>query len=189
MKIYVVRHGETAENKTGMLQGNMDTILDEKGVEQAKVAAQKLKGKGIDLIYSSPKSRTKKTAQIIADEIGDVPIKYDMRLKSRDHGEFQGMARKDINLPEYWNWNLDKRYQKAENVRDLYHRIDEFMTMLNHKYKDKTILIVTHSGVCRVLHFYFNGIPKDGDLLHPYEAINGLIEEYDMEDRNENISG
>ena len=44
MYLYVVRHGETAENTRAIMQGNMDTVLDEKGKLQAKEAKEKLKG-------------------------------------------------------------------------------------------------------------------------------------------------
>ena len=35
MELYVVRHGETAENIHSVMQGNMDTILNETGKKQA----------------------------------------------------------------------------------------------------------------------------------------------------------
>ena len=35
MKIYVVRHGETNENISKMMQGNMDTELNDAGRKQA----------------------------------------------------------------------------------------------------------------------------------------------------------
>ena len=42
MYLYVVRHGETAENTRSIMQGNMDTVLDEKGKLQAKEAKEEL---------------------------------------------------------------------------------------------------------------------------------------------------
>ena len=32
------------------------------------------------------------------------------------------------------------------------------------KYNDKTILLVTHEGITKVINCYFNGIPEDGNL-------------------------
>ena len=51
MKLFVVRHGETKENKSGMLQGNMDTILDEKGKKKALDLKTTLKNKQIDMVF------------------------------------------------------------------------------------------------------------------------------------------
>lgn len=177
MKIYVVRHGETNENIGHIMQGNMDTVLNENGRNQARLAKQEIKDKGIDFIIASPKARTKETAMIISD--GKIPILYDERLKSRNHGEFEGISRLDMDLKTYWNININKQYEKAESVGQLYHRVSALMDMIKRFYPNKTILLVTHSGVCRMIYYYFNGIPLDGDLTG-YEAHNGLLEEYQL---------
>ena len=178
MKLFVVRHGETNENIGKIMQGNMDTVLNEKGREQAKIARDKLALENIDVIYASPKSRTRETAEIISD--GKIEILYDDRLKSRNHGEFEGMDRRTINLKDYWNYNLNMQYQSAESIRNLYDRVSNFLDMIKEKHNNQTVLIVTHSGVCRILYYYFNGLPSDGDMLSGYEALNGLIEKYEL---------
>ena len=43
MKLYIMRHGETAWNVEGRLQGQTDTELNENGVRLAKVTAEGLK--------------------------------------------------------------------------------------------------------------------------------------------------
>ena len=43
MKLYIMRHGETAWNVEGRLQGQSDTELNENGVRLAKVTAEGLK--------------------------------------------------------------------------------------------------------------------------------------------------
>ena len=177
MKLYVVRHGETDENIGKIMQGNMNTQLNEKGIEQARMARDKLKNVHIDIIFSSPKDRALDTAKIISD--GKIKIVCDDRLGSRNHGEFEGVDRRTINLYEYWNYNLNKKYQKAECVRDLYNRVSSFLDMLKKDYGNKTVLITTHSGICRILYYYFNGIPSDGDMTG-YEAANCRIEEYEL---------
>lgn len=179
MYLYVVRHGETAENTRSIMQGNMDTVLDEKGKLQAKEAKEKLKGVQIDLIISSPKQRTLETALIVADD--DTIIITDDRLLSRDHGEFQGKSRYEINLKDYWNIKLNKQYERAECVQHIYDRVDSLINEIKTKYKNKTVLLVTHSGICRILYYYFNGIPEDGDLME-YESTNCSVERYELED-------
>ncbi|MCM1371343.1 MAG: histidine phosphatase family protein [Clostridium sp.] len=178
-KVYVLRHGETVQNKSEIMQGHMDTILDEKGINQAKVAKQTIDKIGIDLIISSPLKRTLETALIASG--GHIPIIKDYRLISRNHGEFQGLSRSEINLKEYWNLKINKQYQKAESVGDLYNRIDNVIKDVKTKYKDKKVLLVTHSGICRILYYYFNGIPEDGDLTE-YESTTCSVEEYSLED-------
>ena len=43
MRVYVVRHGETEENRKGIVQGQLDTKLNAAGVQQAKCVARALK--------------------------------------------------------------------------------------------------------------------------------------------------
>lgn len=42
-RIYLVRHGETQANRDEIIQGHMDTALNEKGVEQARLLGEALK--------------------------------------------------------------------------------------------------------------------------------------------------
>lgn len=176
MKLYVVRHGETNENISKIMQGNLNTSLNEKGIKQAQNLIAKVKYHNINLIISSPLKRAYDTAKIIAN---GKRIITDDRLKSRNHGEFQGMDRNDINLKDYWNIKKNIKYKKAESVKDLYNRIDSLLKDIKKYYPDKNVLLITHSGITRILYYYFNGIPEDGDLTE-YVSTNCSFEEYNL---------
>lgn len=176
MKLFVVRHGETKENISKMMQGNMDTLLNETGKLQAKALLNKVEEKKIDLIISSPLKRAYETALIIANGID---IITDDRLRSRNHGEFEGMCRNDVKLSDYWNIKKNVKYEKAESVMDLYKRVESLLLEIKENYSDKNILLVTHSGIVRILYYYFNGIPEDGDLSK-YNSTNCSFEEYNL---------
>lgn len=176
MKIFVIRHGETKENQTGIMQGNMDTELNEIGKKQARSLIDKVKEANIDVVVVSPKKRTIQTADIVAPNI---LREYDYRLLSRDHGEFEGLRRDEINLENYWNIKKNIQYEKAESVGSLYERVDSLLRDIKIKYKDKNVLLITHSGICRILYYYFNGIPEDGNLME-YESHNCTFEEYEL---------
>ena len=176
MKLYVLRHGETDENITGVMQGNMETVLNETGKNQAISVREKVKEAKIDLVISSPKQRTLETATLAAPNI---PLIKDDRLLSRDHGEFQGMRRSEINLKEYWNIKLNKQYEKAETMGEIFNRVSSLLNDISINYSDKTVLLVTHSGITRVLYYYFNGFPEDGDLTE-YESTNCSFEQYEL---------
>ena len=176
MKLYVVRHGETMENANNCLVGRINSSLTPKGKEQAKQVSNYFKDKKIDLIVSSPLDRCKQTAQIISN---NTPIIYSDKLLGRDHGEFTGKPRDSINFDEYWNYNKNIQYEKAESVKDLYNRVATLIEELKEKYKDKNIIIVTHSGIMRVLYYYFKGIPDDG-ILSEITIRNCEVFEYDI---------
>ena len=177
MKLYVVRHGETAENFNDCLCGRINSSLTENGIEQAKIVRDKFKDERIDLIISSPLDRCKQTASVIAD--GKIPVIYSDSLLGRDHGEFTGVSKSKINFDEYWNYNMNIQYERAESVRDLYNRVARLIEKLKEKYHDKNIIIVTHSGVLRVLYYYFAGIPDNG-VLSEIEIKNCDVYEYNL---------
>jgi len=176
MKLFVLRHGETNENITGMMQGDMDTVLNEKGCCQALSVRDKVLESNIDLVISSPKKRAIKTAMLAAPNI---PLILDDRLRSRNHGEFEGMRRDEININDYWNLKKNNQYIKAESVQDLFDRVESLLKEIKEKYNDKNVLLVTHSGIVRILYYYFNGIPEDGDLME-YESHNCSFEQYEL---------
>jgi len=65
--LYFCRHGQSVLNFQQTYAGQTNTPLTDLGRRQAKLAAEHAKGLHIDLIVSSPLSRTLETAQIIAE--------------------------------------------------------------------------------------------------------------------------
>ena len=56
-RVYIVRHGETEENKQGIIQGQTDTQLNELGRLQAEKVGHALQGKVLRAAYSSDLAR------------------------------------------------------------------------------------------------------------------------------------
>jgi len=65
-EIFFVRHGETAWNHQLRIQSQSDIPLNKTGIKQSREVAKKLKNKKITVIYTSPLSRAKRTAEAIA---------------------------------------------------------------------------------------------------------------------------
>ncbi|GBE19836.1 glucosyl-3-phosphoglycerate phosphatase [archaeon BMS3Abin17] len=65
MKLILVRHGETEENKRREIMGQKQGTLSSLGIEQAKKVAQRLKDEKIDYIFSSDLARASDTAKEI----------------------------------------------------------------------------------------------------------------------------
>ena len=64
MRIWIVRHGESENNKKALWTGWFDAPLTDKGREDAKGAGKLLFGVNFDKVYSSDLSRAKETAEI-----------------------------------------------------------------------------------------------------------------------------
>lgn len=89
LPFYFVRHGETSWNKENRVMGQKDIPLNEKGVAQAKNAAQLLKRVNFTLILSSPLLRAYNTAEIIAG-LTHKPIVIIEELKECSLGSREG---------------------------------------------------------------------------------------------------
>ena len=75
----------------------------------------------------------------------------------------------------FYDQNLE--FQGAENIQDFCKRVWDLLDELKIKYKDKTLLLVTHNIVIRAIKAYIIGIPDDGNIRH-YGIPNGELEEY-----------
>ena len=163
MKIYLTRHGQTDWNLAHKLQGRVDIALNKTGEEQAQIAKEKLKDAKIDLIICSPLKRAKKTAEIINTD-RKIPIIYDERIAERDCGEFEGKTVQEMKSTEFWNYEKNIQYEKAEDMQSFFNRVYGFLNETKEKYQDKNILLVTHGGVTRAISGYFNGANEEGIL-------------------------
>jgi probable phosphoglycerate mutase len=89
--------------------GLSDVPLTDAGREQARQAAARLAGTGVDAIVTSPLTRARDTAQAIADATG-APLTVDERLVEVDYGPFEGLdragARAQIGAP-FDAWRAD----------------------------------------------------------------------------------
>ena len=159
MKFIVVRHGQTNFNKTGRLQGQIDSDLTQVGLEQCYEVKESLRNTPIDLIISSPLDRTKKLAEII-NEDRNVPLFYDNRLKERSYGNLEAKHVEEVDIDSLWNLeeNLDST---VEELTALFDRTSNLLDECKSNYKDKTILLVTHSGTSIAIACYFKGLQEN----------------------------
>ncbi len=93
--ISFVRHGETALNRDGRLQGRVDSELSVRGLEQVARLVTRLSSWEIVGVYSSPLARARQTATAIAAVAG-CEVEIDERLIELDYGEWDGLPLSEI---------------------------------------------------------------------------------------------
>jgi broad specificity phosphatase PhoE len=177
MKLYVVRHGQTDQNVLGLVQGDTESDLTEKGIEDAKALQELVASLDIDVVVSSPLRRALDTAKLITNNTKNIII--DERLIERDFGLSEGKPVDEELTIKYWNFKLNTDINQVEKIQDLMFRITEFIEDMRNKYDDKKVLVVAHSAILRAIHYAINGIPEDGDLLK-IEIPNLRIIEYEI---------
>ena len=175
MKIYSTRHGQTSYNKQELIMGTTDIDLDETGEKQAQELAEKIKQLGnIDLMIVSPMKRAMRTAMAVADKCG-ISMIVDERLREWDYGEYEGKSRFTEGFAEN-KINFGVRMGKSgESLLQLSHRVYTALDDIISRYRDKTVLIVSHGGVCRVIETYFNDMTTD-EFANWFMDNCGLIE-------------
>ena len=89
IRVYLLRHGQTALNAAGALRGHLDPELDQRGVDQVKHLGDVLGRLSLRFVVSSPLRRAVETAAAVADRAG-VPVETDKRFIDRDYGEWAG---------------------------------------------------------------------------------------------------
>lgn len=163
MNIYVIRHGQTDWNKEKIMLSTTDIELNKVGIKQAEEATKIVDKLAYDLVISSPLLRTRETTEII-NRNNLKPVFYDNRIVERNAGDLEKKSTNDIIFKDYWNYYLNLEYKNAENIKDFFLRVYDFIDEIKIKYKDKNLLIVTHNGVCRAIRTYFEGIVNKGNL-------------------------
>lgn len=176
MKLYIARHGETQWNVENRISGRTDVPLTQRGLEQAKLLAENAKGKGIEVIIASPLLRAHQTAQAVSDAIG-IPVQIDERLIELDFGIFEGKPRSDPDF-QYTRAQFPTRYPGGESAFLLAHRVYSCLEDVKRKYSDKTVLLVCHGGVCRMVRSYFQDLTNDEYSY--YFAPNADLVEYEL---------
>ena len=163
MKITLVRHGETDNNKNGIMQGLSNELMNDRGRRQCKRLRGELKDKHFDICYMSPLVRAVETAYIL---VGDrTPIVKDRRLIERDLGNLEGKSRDNYDIDKYWNYELNSNDDGVEPIKDIEKRVRKFLKYISKK-KDKDILIVTHSSIFRMLYHILNNEDLSKNLEH-----------------------
>ena len=175
MNFYVARHGETAWNAENKICGRTDLPLTERGIQQAKLLAEKMADIPIDRIIASPMIRAQQTAAAVS-EVKGIPVETDPRLIEQNFGIYEGKDRKD---PGYLaNKRLFAyRYPGGESQMDVAHRVYGLVEELREKYPGENILLVCHGGVCRSLRTYFEDMTNDEYFYFSEDNANARVYE------------
>jgi broad specificity phosphatase PhoE len=125
--IRFIRHGETAHNRDGRLQGRADVELSVRGLEQVARLATRLAPCEIAGVYSSPLRRARQTATAIA-AVSGCELEIDERLIELDYGDWDGRRLGEIAPEEWAAWRADPTFSPpgGESLVAVTARVDSF---------------------------------------------------------------
>jgi len=182
MKIILTRHGETEENKEGVLQGWLPGHLSAEGKKQARLLAERLKDTKIDCIYTSDLRRCAETAKAIAKYHPDARFVKEKALRERGLGEFEGKKTGETDWEALPGDLLTNKPAGGESYGEVYNRIKKFYKKLVDKHTKDTLLVVGHGGSICLLEGIIYG--KNLEESMKLEKLkNTAISEFDIDNK------
>jgi broad specificity phosphatase PhoE len=136
--LFLVRHGQTAENARGLLLGRQDPQLSEVGRRQAAALARAVLPARV---VSSPLRRARETAEAFGQ-----PIDLDERWVELDYGELDGRRPGEV-PPDVWaRWRTDTSFVPAggESLATLGKRVRSACDELSAEAAELDVVIVSH---------------------------------------------
>jgi broad specificity phosphatase PhoE len=161
-RVVLWRHGETAYNATGRMQGHLDVELSPTGWNQARFAVPALARFDPEIVVTSDLRRAADTATVFADASG-VPMRVDKRLRETNLGKWQSLTGEEIELG--WPgarriWHNDPTWAppEGETKVEVAKRAADVVAALDEEFDD-TVLLCTHGGLISGLTAYLLDLP------------------------------
>lgn len=177
---YIVRHGETENNRAKRLSGWIDTGLTENGLEPTKNVIEKLKTlPKIDAVYASDMGRAFITAYFIVRALGFTDeIIRQKGLREVNYGDAANMFSAEA-YQKYPKLDRDTHYTppNGEALDHMQKRVLQTVAQIDAQHKDAVILIVAHSGVEAALNASYQNTDFGAHNIseaYPHEYIGNF---------------
>jgi probable phosphoglycerate mutase len=157
-RLLLVRHGETAMTAQKRYSGRGDVPLSEQGEAQAMAAAVRVAGIAGDVaaVVSSPLVRCRRTAELIAAEVGEVPVTVLPDLIECDFGEWEGQTFAEVR--ERWPAELTAWLESTsvappggESFQAVAKRVRAAMATLRDAYPKSAVVVVSHVSPIKLI--------------------------------------
>ena len=156
LRLFVIRHGETAWTRERRYSGSRDIPLSPEGQVQAGAAARALVSASPVAIYSSPLERARSTAEAIAKP-HRLEIRIDAAFREMGFGAWEGLTRDEVSarFPEdYITWR-DAPHTVTppggESVAAVGARVSAAVGVLRDTYRKGAVVLATHGIVIRLI--------------------------------------
>ncbi len=147
VELTLVRHGETDYNLKGIVQGQADRTLNDKGREQANAVAAKLKQGHYDVVLSSDLGRAVETAQIIAKTLNLPLSEQNPMFRERMMGDWQERSKQEFLDKHPTNPCLTTHTpENGESLSEFLARAQQAYAYILKTYPGKRVLLCSHGG-------------------------------------------
>jgi probable phosphoglycerate mutase len=178
LTLVLVRHGETAWNVEGRIQGHLDIPLNPLGEAQAQAVGKRLAREKFSSVYASDLMRALCTARPAVSEPDDTIVK-DPRLRERHLGVLQGLTGHEAREMYPAAWQAFKSRDPelplpgGESLGEFSRRVSSFLEDMAKKHAGDRILAVTHGGVLDAAYRHALGMPLS--LARDFPIYNASV--------------
>lgn len=150
---YIVRHGQTENNRAKRLSGWIDTPLTDTGLQPTEKVITKLANIHPDAIYSSDLGRAFVTAYALARGLHFTgEIKRSAGLREVNYGDAANMySAEAYKLYPDLDRNTHYTPPNGESLDHMQKRVFQTISQLNDTHTNAVIVLVCHSGVMAAL--------------------------------------
>jgi 2,3-bisphosphoglycerate-dependent phosphoglycerate mutase len=169
--LILLRHGQSQWNLENRFTGWVDVPLSTKGEAEARAAGETLRGRRIDLLYTSVLKRAIDTATIALEAAGITPppTVRDEALNERMYGDLQGLDKAEAATRwgaaqvKLWRRSYDVRPPGGESLADTAARVLPFWEsrILPDVRAGKNVLVVAHGNSLRALVMHLDGLTRE----------------------------
>jgi 2,3-bisphosphoglycerate-dependent phosphoglycerate mutase len=181
--LIVLAHCESCYNRGGIFTGRVDSKLTAKGHKHAERLARKLKNENIDIAYTSPLSRARKTLEYILKYHPKTRVYIDDRIIERDYGSLSHkkkakFKREHPDLYPVYHRSYDVAPPEGESMKTVERRIRPFIKdIIKVIKKDKVdVLVVAHGNSIRPIKRYFEYLTPE--QMMKIENLRDRINKY-----------
>jgi broad specificity phosphatase PhoE len=182
MRLIFIRHGETPWNVTLQYQGQGNVPLNERGREQARRAAERLRRLDVVALYSSDIVRAWETAAIVGAAIGREPVAAP-EIREIDVGQWEGHTPEELyrrfpdHMAEYKRDPARTVRLGGESYAQLQARALVFLTRIQERHaQGEVVAAVSHGGTIRAILCHVIGL--DLALFGRMWLDNGSLTEF-----------
>lgn len=178
MRLYLIRHGQTAWNLDERAQGHTDIPLDEVGLAQAEALRARFSALRVPFVVSSDLARAAQTAKPLAEAIG-AELRLEPALRERSFGDLEGESYASVaawcreragSLGIHY---LEVRPPGGESPMDQWNRLAPVQEMLERAVEDTAV--VSHGGTTGLLLARL--IRGNPETAHSFRLDNGSVTE------------
>ena len=175
----MIRHGETAWNAEGRVQGQTDVPLSAVGKAQARALAVALAGERFAALYASDLARVRQTAAPAARSLG-LEVRLDPALRERHYGKFETLTyaeARELHPEDFARFKAkepDYDFGSGESLAGFHARAIACVGAIARRHAGASVLVFTHGGVLEMVrrHAQRMGLTAPRDFEIPNAAIN-----------------